>query len=249
MSEKKISLAVVVHVGNENVWGQMEKYITILEKSEVRKDYYFFIVQDLVKKEFTKELEIKYPQAIVENIKNKGMDCGSFFLFVNKALKNNKEYDYVLKLHTKTRADWRNELVSPLFLNGNLEKNLKMMELQKSIGMIGARKWTLGSLHHLENKKWAQIYINRIYDSKSTPDIQRKQFFGTGLNLLPKYRFIGGTIFIVRFSVLKNTLSKVDLQSWFDEQQPGRAHIGKAHALERVFGMLVGLENQIVVGV
>lgn len=93
---------------------------------------------------YIKTIKITHPNMIfiIQVHKNKGMDIGPFILQMRYLVKNNlRDYDILIKLHTKTNNIWRNELLNPLINN----MNLIMTKLSKNtnIGLIGSKKWYL----------------------------------------------------------------------------------------------------------
>jgi len=59
-----------------------------------------------------KDIQVMYSE-------NRGVDIGGFFLLIDQVIKQNIKHDYIIKLHSKSKPDWRKELLSILDLKIN----------------------------------------------------------------------------------------------------------------------------------
>ena len=81
-------------------------------------------------------------------VPNVGADTGAFLLHIKYLLSSKKQYDYVLKIHTKSSnvicPHWKEDLLEPIV--GSLTKIADVFKLFGSfpeIGMICAHRWKI----------------------------------------------------------------------------------------------------------
>ena len=167
---------------------------------------------------------------IAENL---GYDVAPFVDVLNRI--NLDEYSYIIKLHTKRDvpssasrfwfkgAKWRNMLLKFVKTKENFKRVLNRFENDRTIGMHGPVTSTFNfitddKIGHKESKKFIQNNIskNSIY-----------------------YRFVAGTMFMVRSEILK-PIQNLNLKySDFDMPDASHEDCQLAHKLERTFGYLV----------
>ena len=116
-------------------------------------------------------------------------------------------FDYILKLHTKSSVFWRRGLANPLCGSVmSVQRCMASLRDFKTIGMIGAGshlyKETLG-------RKPNGYYLQKLTEKFRLPN--------------PKhFHFIGGTMFWVRVSVIRPVFAKVQIQElWNGMNTPG----------------------------
>lgn len=236
-----MKIAVCVHLYHIDMIDSITSYLTNMEY-----DYDLFI--SLVKpypqsflnrlKKINKNTEIVY-------VKNIGVDVGGF-LQVYKKIKNS--YDLILKIHTKKGLgsekspsnylkkhgledsikrgqNWFNRSMNGVLGDKNRVKNIiKEFETNPNCGMIGAK-------------------THNNFDSNKN----HMEFIFSLMNLKVDYtnhHFIGGTIFWVKNSIFKKYLTDDVIDKILNKSPEGYAYEPSInHAMERVFGCLVYIEN------
>jgi lipopolysaccharide biosynthesis protein len=214
----------------QNIVDPFDLYVTVTESVLSLKEF----------QQFTKMVTDQFPNASVVMMQNKGLDIGPFLLTLHSILKRDVEYTHVMKLHTKKSTHtmgeggdgWRQELVSALLRDTSKYINNMDLFKDRGIGMIGSRKWVTS---HLES------------NTETVDHYKRK------LKIIKGKHFIGGTMFCVRFEILKKYLSPEVTMSIYKELEEGyfKDWDGptNTHALERIFGYMVEDSMMKVVGV
>jgi lipopolysaccharide biosynthesis protein len=182
-----MKLAVVLHLFNFELLEELHRYLSNLT---YRYDLYVAVPSgsDLG------QLRSYWPQAITTIHENRGFDIASFFTLCTLVLASGKKYDYLLKLHSKSDSKWRRELLEPLLGSSTQAKQALAAFKDPQVGMVGAKHWCFdmgehwGIYHH---------HITEICRSWQVP--------------LRACRFVGGTTFWVRWSLLEGVLRRVDL--------------------------------------
>ena len=209
------SILCIFHIGNYDVFLKMKKYVDILMNNQSNKytvDLFINIVDhnnswkleqgDLPIYDYINQLKTEYPIANILVSENYGFDIGSFFNILDIVQKNNKEYDYVLKIHTKTNDNMRNKLLEPILSSPTrIYEILDYLKNNNDIGCIGSKKcYCMDSImdekcneSHL--KMLQNIYFDRTYS---------------------KLPFITGTMFWMRFSILRNVFMKHNLSNIYN---------------------------------
>lgn len=236
-----MKIFVHVHIYYANMWNELKEYlknitvpydmvVTFVDKHpEIEDDILFF----------KSDAKIMY-------VENKGWDVGPFISALQSINLNN--YDYVIKIHTKRdlpglfseedipfyypvrkhlkyKSEWRHELLSFLQDEITFEKCLSAFESDKQLGMTANFK---------------------IITDKSEKD---KKVYNEAKNLLIKigypqedFKFVAGTMFMVRAKLLTPVLTIKDFIGDFTETKRKDIAVS-AHVLERFLGGLVCLQG------
>lgn len=176
-----------------------------------------------------------YPDAKIWRVDNRGYDIGPFIEFLHQI--NLDDYEYVLKLHTKGKktsnytyiknkrldnALWGKIMWdSMLKSKERIEKNIKILDRQKNVGMIG-------SAHCFSNEE--RHYLHLIDDI----NVAMKKM---GFDEITHLSFIAGCMFLCRAKLLKPLL--VYFLNDFDETNGKIKDETLAHVIERAFGAIV----------
>lgn len=176
-----------------------------------------------------------YPDAKIWRVDNRGYDIGPFIEFLHQI--NLDDYEYVLKLHTKGKktsnytyiknkrldnALWGKIMWdSMLKSKERIEKNIKILDSQKNVGMIG-------SAHCFSNEE--RHYLHLIDDI----NVAMKKM---GFDEITHLSFIAGCMFLCRAKLLKPLL--VYFLNDFDETNGKIKDETLAHVIERAFGAIV----------
>jgi len=192
-------LLCVYHIGNYDVYCKMQKYINvILEGNGKEYDLDFQInVIDNIDSEKIQYICNQLPNATIYRGFNYGFDIASFIHIINQAKQNHMDYDYVLKLHTKTCNITRNNILYPLLSNLTKFKQCISMFEAKNVGIISS-KFSYCD-HLLRNEDINIYYIMKLL---------KKYFHCDDYHRIP---FFAGSMFLMKFSLLRDVFFKHDL--------------------------------------
>lgn len=234
IDEKNISnnidLLIVLHIGDNNIGINILRdiimnmnedillciNITNLEKSD---DLILFIKKNVK----------RYFLTLTPDL---GNDITPSILSYLKLMKlYNINYNYVLKLHTKSDGIWRNKMIN-LFTNGNIDV-FKRLFYCKNIGVIG-------NYVYLRKK---DAFCQKVFD----------EFYNDYFN--EECDFIGGTVFMCSKEVFENAsriinkilLNAVNMTFYYDNYLFFENSV--IHAIERLFGYSSHLISRVNVGV
>jgi hypothetical protein len=156
-TDKKI--CILFHLGNIDLWQEMKSYLDRLKRPF---DLYVNLLAE--KYYFQRTVLSSFPDATIIASPNKGTDLGGTFNLFQFLLNNHLVYDYYLKIHTKTKNDWRRVLLETLLPHDNyLNKTFILLDTYQMIG--------------------PQKYLNKFEDYKFNEDIlyERSLKFQLGL--------------------------------------------------------------------
>ena len=182
-----MKLAILLHMFDLTLLPEFYDYISNIGKAGYKYDVYIAISDKYDLAAF----KTYWPKAVVIHHEDRGMDVGGFFALCPSLFRS--KYDYVLKLHTKRNAKWRKALIEPLL--GTPERVRRgITAFAPGVGMVGSKSWliTMG-------KDWGiyNHHINSITEVWGVPKTTCK--------------FIGGTIFWIRYSILREAMNKVNI--------------------------------------
>ena len=130
-------LAVVVHAFYHDIFADI---LARLDRFTVR--FTLFVSYPNAESEKVKALlESKSYRVIAREVENKGRDIAPFLEIVPRVIED--DFDFILKLHTKKSphyskvVKWREDLYDYLTDEDQLQRNLKLMETDPTIGIIG----------------------------------------------------------------------------------------------------------------
>jgi hypothetical protein len=237
-------VAIILHVGNINILDKLIQYYPLFFNNDAF-DYYITCNSESVKFEITKQIPLKSKVFVLEN---KGMDIGPF-LFIIKYIKDNNlnNYDYYIKLHTKTDNNWRNSLIKPIY--DNLNEIIKD-DTNDIISMYGSEKYKL-DINILHNYDYVLDIIKRNYPEYISIFLSYCKYSNKN-DCTKKPYFIGGTIFMFNKKYF-DLISKIkDINYEISILEPGYSvnddkNPRKTHAWEYLFGYLVYLNNQSII--
>lgn len=234
-------LAVMMQMYYVELWDEFRDYLKNIVDPF---DLYVTMADDVLSidefQEMSRRIKRDFPQASTTLVQNKGLDIGPFLLTLNSVLNRGVDYDYVMKLHTKRSIHtmgeggdgWRKELVDALLLNPQKYIRNRQLFDDNEVGMVGAKKWVTS---HVEtNSRTVDYYKAKLGVPKGKD-------------------FIGGTVFLMRFEILKKYLTTDNILAVYKELETGYFKDWEAptktHALERMFGYMTQNSGYRIVGV
>lgn len=230
------TLAVHLHLYYTEQLPNILKYLRSLEGV----DYDLFVTMVKAAEGVEEQIKSFNNKAKIWVVENRGYDIGPFIDFIHKI--NLDDYKYILKLHTKgTRSNnytllnnnrldnalWGKILWdSMLSSSSQIKNNIKVLDKNKTIGMIGS----------------AYCHTNSYIDYQELLPQINEQLVKIGYSSIKQLSFIAGSIFICRAKLLQ-PLTKFKLDDFASTD--GKIKEGTlAHVMERIFGTIVTLQNQ-----
>lgn len=228
--EKGVRVAICFHLGYGHMVKTFSKYIDNVYKCGFDIDLYvsYQKVTDPIY-----QIKQRYPDVILLKT-TRGCDTGPFLLQLEQIYKSKKQYDYIFKIHTKKREDWRCELLDPIA--GSPENVLNVCDnfrKNQQIGIIGG----------------VQKWIHRR-DSLNEPLIS-DMCKNLGIIINSNSLFMAGTIFWTRWSIYKQFIedSKINFRKEYEKCELGYLINHKptyTHSWERLFGHIVSHYNYMI---
>ena len=226
-SDYRIKFLVHLHIYYHN---QVDYFIKKL--SNIRGcDWDLFVTYVEENQDSLNKIKKFKQDTILKKVENIGYDVWPFIQVIKQI--NLKEYDYVIKLHTKNCSSkpdifhkkgyyWRNHLVNPLIGSKKIfKRNLKAIAENNNIGIVTGTKVYIEMLHTLPE----ETYLLYGFCKKYNININQN-------------KFIAGTMFIIKSNILeffKNSdINKED----FDICSKSHSKGSIAHVLERIFSLI-----------
>lgn len=212
-------IAVCFHLGYNNCFDQFTQYIDNILIMYPMTDIYISYREE---QDPTQMCLTKYPRAKLIKAIN-GCDTGAFLLQIKLMIESNRHYDYVFKLHTKSNnkvfPHWREDLLNDIAGSpSNVKKIVKTLSKNKKIGMIGSQRWLL----------------HRDINFDIFKELCQRN------NVSTSGKFIGGTIFWVKFDVIKKMFKHIDINREYSLCERGKpSEPSYTHSWERVYGLMV----------
>lgn len=229
-------ILVHVHIFYENLYPELKACLLNLKSYNC--DYIFTFVKE--NKTLESDIKSTFSNAKVEIIKNLGFDLGPFVHVLNEV--NLSDYSYVIKLHTKrdiplngkidwyTGSGWRDALLKFIKKKDVFDNVISRLENNPKVGMHGPNICT----------------FNKKTDDHDSCKIVLKYFRENNLKV-SKYKFVAGTMFMVRAELLE-LIKKLNItQDNFES--PDITHNGcqMAHIFERLCGYTVTSQGYKIV--
>ena len=230
LSEDKIiekKLCVILHLYYQDLWDWFLPYI---QNINFDFDLYISICNEHSADEITEKIKQNFPEAKIVSFDNKGMDVAPFLWFMNYIVENNKQYQSVLKLHSKKSLAhgfelgerWRKDLTNALLFNNYFFENYIEDCINTDYKMFASSNWIL-----------PQKLIG-----------YEQNYFSQPINF-DEYEFVGGTMFLANFNLIKDWFVEEDIYNkFYNEFQEGYIGDGSiAHQIERILGCLLKLKG------
>lgn len=226
--QKKI--LVHAHVYYKDLWAGLADCIKNISGYEY--ELHISMVDD--DESFRQAVLADFPDAQFHLVENRGFDVRPFVQLIQGVRLD--DYSYVVKLHTKRDtvrvklnnlsfkgADWRVSALSIFSSPSYFRECAKYLDQHPDCGLIGARRLTVQI-----NKCEDQVY------PRFSQFIKDKGYLDC-----PEAKFVAGTMFMVRASLLKPLYA---IQP--DEFEDIVAHDGLfAHVIERFFGYMIYMQG------
>jgi len=231
-------IAVLVHIYYDNLVGEMINY---LAKFPYEFDLYVSFSSDtypessLSVEHNMNAVKAAFPSSYLCVVPNKGKDIGGKLVLLKHIFEEGITYDYLVFVHDKqsfhmTDRDkanrWRSELLGAVLAPDNVNRILTAFEKNPTIGMCGGR--VIDGLMQPIVAGHPDNYplIRSTYES----------LFGS---LPHTSAFIGGTMFWVRFSLFKKSLTPDRIDRILSQLESGNVmEPSVTHAVERIFGII-----------
>ena len=225
-AEKRI--CVFAHVHYAELWDELARHIANLPEEIY--DLHVNITESGAARKITPAIGSKFPNAKVQVNKNFGRDIGGFFRLWENIQAD--DYHAVCLLHTKKSPHlvddagivWRGSLLRAILgTKERAEENIKIMQVDKSVGQIGALNWRQVEPDICE-QKYAQL-LEKIGRSEQA-----------------EVEYLAGTMMFARTEVLAEVFSVVkdfELELGDDLSQKDHGSGQWAHAVERFIGHTV----------
>jgi hypothetical protein len=131
---KIYDIAISIQIGNWNVFKLMEPYLENFNKINV--NFYFVLINIHAIPENIEYLKNKYKTSVILSAENRGMDIGLFFISLYYIKINKFNHDYIIKIHTKTNNNFRNECLNNIMGSENkIINNIKKIS-KEDVGII-----------------------------------------------------------------------------------------------------------------
>jgi hypothetical protein len=172
-------------------WSTLEKMFHNLDIiGKVKANFIIAVVENEYNTEKIDILKKKLKNLVIIEVQNKGMDIGIFLISLLYLRNNNLNYEYLIKLHTKTDDRFREHVCDHLIGSKEIiNKNIELLNNDKSIGMLNG---TLIFNYH-KNNSFFHNHLN--YLEYLTELILNQQMD------INKLEFAVGTFFYSRFDV------------------------------------------------
>lgn len=237
-----MKIGVFVHLYHIDMLDQIKSYL-----ENLKHDYELhFSITQKYPKSFMDRLRRTNKVTHIHIVKNIGMDIGGFLQAYKET---NKEYDLILKIHTKKGLgskekpsnslirngidgarkigiNWFNTLMNGVLGDeGKVNRIINQFKTNKECGMVGGRTHN----NFNKNKKFVDEVLSYM-DVKSD---------------LLNHKFVGGTIFWVDGQIFKKYFTNNVIDRILKKSPKGYAYEPSMnHGVERVFGNVVYLEGK-----
>lgn len=233
MNYSIMRLAYIIHIANYPIFLNI---LSSLKRNNIKDNNAFInVCRELISP--SQELMIK---SLCDNIfnevkyfffPNKGSDIGPFIKILNYLIKNNKEYDLIFKIHTKTRNNWRRELIEPFM--DNMEKIKYLFKNISNLGIICSQYW-LFLLDDL-NKKNIDEFI-KTYNLKTKPYINSQNDKNLDILTIKKYNSFFYNSIIKEFGEYRNDIyNEEEILDWIIDNRKKHTVINENNKPDEIY--------------
>ena len=191
----------ICHIGSYHVFLNMKSYIDNLISAHYD-DYnltIYFNIIETISKENINEIKKMYPEEHFILSENYGFDIGSFFHILEIVKQRKEKYDYVVKIHTKTNNEKREDLLQPILGNiQTIRKIIQQMKENDNIGIVASKKARCIDNHtdFIRNQTYLQKLVSWYFNENTR---------------ITKQVYVTGTMFWMRFDILEQLFMKINL--------------------------------------
>lgn len=247
--------AVLLHLFYPDMWEEIVKYLGNLTSIEY--DLYVNLVEGYHNDDIKTKIINYNPNTVITISPNKGVDIGGFLFQYQKLT---KDYDLILKLHTKKSLGlpekpsdyvrvygYDNALVKGnqwfvKLMDGVLKSKTQVNDI---VDVLNIKEGIVGMVG-LDRETYAGPNINYIKNLSNELSIP-VEFNGDRIS---NGNFVGGTIFWVRNDILKKYLTKENIEKIINLLPDGyHNEPSYNHAFERMFGMMVYKEKMKIINI
>jgi hypothetical protein len=170
-------VAVLLHLGNPDLWDTLKKYLLNVEHATPCV-FYISMCRDVADDELVADILQALTAVVILWVENIGMDLGGTFCAYHHMLKNKVTHQKFLKLHSKSKPVWRCEVLDPLCGSVSLVKRALGLLDQDGVGMVGSPVW-MKFIDVLDTDLIRQYYaplfgLNvSFYDSMTPAELKR----------------------------------------------------------------------------
>ncbi len=231
-------ILVILHLFYTDSWNIIEKYLNNLNK------YQYKLIVTVVANNFSQEIitNIKEfrPDAEIRIYPNLGFDVGSFIDILSEV--NLEEYDIIYKLQSKgikrpyifiynqifKYKDWFFNLYNGILGGISAHQCIDKLLSSNKVGIVAAKNLI-------------------IHDPKHKQYFTREKANEYGINVLDNYKYVAGTCFAIKASLLKPIKNLRLSISDFENTQRGTFSL--AHAMERLICAIIETQGYKYYGI
>ena len=242
-------LLVHIHVYYIAAWPKIETYLkNIIADSSCNVKIFVTVSNTIDDSKIYRIERSRIPNMSLLRVPNRGYDIEPFFYLLRSISLDS--YDYIIKLHTKnvvrgidmnfngrylSRVQWPTFLFEAIAgSKKTFSKNIEILKNDKSLGMIASSYLISNVCYHQDELCEKEIYENYIKKLNAERIIN------------PTY--VAGTMFIARSDIFKPLVEAGLLSEVFEQSESRKLGDTKAHAVERLFGVLVALKGMKLQG-
>lgn len=231
------SIAAIIHLYYIDLWIEIQSYLANLDKFGY--DLYITLSEDCesnILEAIKTQIYKMYPDAVIIECPNRGMDIGPFVSVMDHISKVGKSYDYFVKIHSKKSliasgaeegAKWRRYLYEGLLGSPTkIDRILHIFEQNPDVGMIGPRGMLI-------EKSSSDQAANENLNQDKMKELSRKlKVTDTTL------QFFRGSMFWCRFRPMFDAIveSELSVDTFEFGHAPDKSF---AHAMERLFPSII----------
>jgi len=135
-----IKVGILVQVGNWDLWDELASSCIdhVFRTTRVK-----FLLVSSHEGNHERSVRERYPIAEMVIVPNFGADIASFFIQLTNLGRRIDGADYILKLHTKSRAWWRRGMLEPICGEPvNVQRAITSLQQSPRVGVLGAERFT-----------------------------------------------------------------------------------------------------------
>jgi hypothetical protein len=195
-NKKIYDIAISVQIGSWDTFKKIEIYLENFNKINV--NFYFVIINIHANLENINYLKNKYPNSVILNAENRGMDIGLFLLSLYYIKINKHNHEFIIKIHTKTNDNFRNETLQNIMGSNEIIINNFKKLCKDDIGIISGN--TIYKYSEFEDAFNDNYYhLEKLIKYLYNEDINKDNL-----------EFVAGTMFIAKINIF-NILNIVNI--------------------------------------